>query len=309
MPVRNGERYLNDAFIQISSNLGIYDEIVVVNDGSTDRSLSILNDWACSDQRVRILNNPTPGLTNALNLGIREASNDWIARVDVDDKYSSDRLSSQSLAINSNVGLIFSDYDTISVEGLNLGTIPSAIYPSATALSMITSQRTAHPSAMFSRDAFREAGGYLEGDFPAEDLSLWLRMIRFCDATSVPKTLLHYQISPNSVSANSYAIAKKKTEELLRRYHISNAFRDDVLANFQHYAALYGEENLATERVLLMFRDLLTYSRIYEKENHKVGAKDFLTAGIITLSQEKLFKSAYRLKLGSINRGIARRNS
>lgn len=309
MPVRDGERYLKDAFIQLSSNLGSNDEILIVNDGSTDKTSLILKELARKDQRVTILNNPSPGLSNALNLGIHEASNDWIARFDVDDKYSIERLKCQRAEIKSNVGLIFSDYDTVSDDGINLGTIPSAIFPSATALSLISSQRTAHPSAVFSRDAFREAGGYLEEDFPAEDVSLWLRMILFCDAISVPKTLLHYQVSQNSVSAKGYGVAKRKTVELLMRYRISRIYHDDVLANFQQYTEQYSKETLATERILLMFRDILKYNRLYTKGNGRERTQDLFGAGFTTLSQENLFKSAYKLKRESINRGKARRLS
>lgn len=309
MPVKNGEKYLIDSIEQLSKNLQENDEIVVVNDGSTDGTLPKLKKWAQEDRRVMVVNNPNHGLTNALNLGFKESSNKWIARFDVDDKYSVNRLRIQREVINSKTILIFSDYDNFATDGVNLGTIPSAIFPNATALSLISSQRTAHPSALISKDAFNEAGGYQVEDFPAEDISLWLRMIKFGDAISVPKTLLHYQISPNSVSASKYATSKSKTEELLRKYPISVIYLGDVLDNFKEYAALYGQEDFATERVILMYRDILQFGRTYQIDISLNNLKKFVEATINVLSQEAFTKSILGLKQKSVERSKSRFNS
>lgn len=309
MPIKNGENYIIDSIQQISRNLRENDEIVVVNDGSTDGTLLMLKKWATQDKRVMVIDNPNPGLTNALNLGFMESSNDWIARFDVDDEYSNSRVEIQREAIDSKTILIFSDYDNFAVGGVSLGTIPSAIFPSATALSLISSQRTAHPSALISKDAFIEAGGYQIEDFPAEDISLWLRMIKYGDVISVPKTLLHYQISPNSVSATKYALAKSKTQDLLRTYPIDMVYLNDVLDNFKRYAVLYGNEEFATERVLLMYRDILQYSRTYGIGNSISYASYIAKATISLLGQDAIVKSILRLKQESLKRTKSRFNS
>jgi glycosyltransferase involved in cell wall biosynthesis len=309
MPIKNGENYIIDSIQQVSRNLRENDEIVVVNDGSTDGTLLMLKKWATQDKRVMVVDNPNPGLTNALNLGFKESSNDWIARFDVDDEYSNSRVEIQREAIDSKTILIFSDYDNFAVGGVSLGTIPSAIFPSATALSLISSQRTAHPSALISKDAFIEAGGYQIEDFPAEDISLWLRMIKYGDVISVPKTLLHYQISPNSVSANKYALAKSKTQDLLRTCPVDKVYLNDVLDNFKRYAVLYGNEEFATERVLLMYRDILQYSRTYGIDNSISYASYIAKATISLLGQDAIVKSILRLKQESLKRTKSRFNS
>jgi glycosyltransferase involved in cell wall biosynthesis len=306
MPVKNGEKYLIDSIQQLSKNLQENDEIVVVNDGSTDGTLTKLKKWAQEDRRVMVVNNPNHGLPNALNLGFKESSNQWVARFDVDDKYSVNRIRIQREAINSNTILIFSDYDNFGTDGANLGTIPSAIFPSATALSLISSQRTAHPSALISKDAFHEAGGYQMEDFPAEDISLWLRMTRFGDVISVPKTLLHYQISTSSVSASRYSTAKSKTEELLRKYPISMIYLRDVLENFKEYSALYGHEDFATERVILMYRDILQYNRTYRIDISLNNLKKLLEATVNLFGQEAFTKSILGLKQESVERTKSR---
>lgn len=302
MPIKNGEKYLEASIQQLTQTLRGNDEIIVVNDASSDKSESMLRKWALLDQRVMVINNSKPGLTNALNLGIREASYSWIARFDVDDTYSLDRINLQRESISPAVGLIFSDYDTYSPAGENLGTIPSALFTSPTALSLISSQRTAHPSALFLKNAFNDAGGYKTEDFPAEDLSLWLRMIKVAEVVSVPRTLLHYLIAPNSVSNTMYLTAKAKTAQLLDEYKIDVRYQIDVIENFKNYAALYQQEKFGTERTILMFRDIMKYSKHYKssKETHQLGK--MISSFLVTLGQEQFLKSARGLNSDSKKR-------
>jgi glycosyltransferase involved in cell wall biosynthesis len=302
MPIKNGEKYLESAIQQLTRTLGVNDEIIVVNDASIDKTDSLLRKWARSDDRVMVINNPQPGLTNALNLGIKETSRNWIARFDVDDSYAVDRIDEQRKRIKPGVGLIFSDYDTYSPTGENLGTIPSALFASPTALSLISSQRTAHPSALFLKSAFVDAGGYKTEDFPAEDLSLWLRMIKTTEAISVPRTLLHYLIAPNSVSNTKYSSAKIKTAELLDTYKIDKRYYLDVLENFKNYNEQYKKENYGTERTILMYRDILKYSKYYKSSTNTDQVTKVFSSMIIALQQEKFLKKTFRLNSDSRKR-------
>jgi len=308
MPIKNGEKYLESSIQQLTRTLGVNDEIIVVNDASSDKTESMLRKWALIDQRVMVINNPNPGLTNALNLGIKEASHSWIARFDVDDKYALDRINLQRGSISPAVGLIFSDYDTYSPAGENLGTIPSALFASPTALSLISSQRTAHPSALFLKNAFNDAGGYKAEDFPAEDLSLWLRMIKVAEVVSVPKTLLHYLVAPNSVSNTLYLNAKTKTAQLLDNYKIDVRYQIDVIENFKNYAALYQQEKFGTERTILMFRDAIKYSKHYKSSKETTQLGKMFSSLFITLRQDQFLKSVLSLNSESKKRHKVRSN-
>lgn len=308
MPIKNGEKYLESSIQQLTKTLGANDEIIVVNDASSDKTESMLRKWALVDPRVMVINNPKPGLTNALNIGINEASHNWIARFDVDDKYAIDRINTQRERISQEVGLIFSDYDTYSPTGENLGTIPSALFASPIALSLISSQRTAHPSALFLKSAFIDVGGYKAEDFPAEDLSLWLRMIKIAEVVSVPKTLLHYLIAPNSVSNTRYLSAKIKTEQLLDTYKIDVRYQIDVIENFKNYAALYQQEKFGTERTILMFRDVMKYSKRYKSSNETYQIGKMISSFLVTLRQEQFLKSVLGLHSESKKRHKVRSN-
>ena len=99
MSVFNHQNYVADA---IESILGqTYDnlEFVIINDGSTDNSLKIIQKYAKIDSRIIIINQVNLGLTKALNLGIKRSSGDYIARQDADDLSALNRLENQLLAI------------------------------------------------------------------------------------------------------------------------------------------------------------------------------------------------------------------
>jgi glycosyltransferase involved in cell wall biosynthesis len=268
LPVKNGEKYIKDSLHNLLKTIGSSDEILVIDDYSTDGTKNIVITGINNDDRIRYIKNSKPGLVNALNFGINESVNTWIARADVDDKYEINRLSEQRKNILANTVGIFTDYDFFSESHDYLGTIPSAIDANAVSVSLISSQRTAHPSILFNREAVINAGGYREIDFPAEDLSLWLRMSRLGDLISIPKTLLHYRLSPGSITGTRRIEAKDMTTKLLTDIGINQSNILGLVENFESVQQLYKQHNFASERELLILRDLYFLAK-----NAHIGAK------------------------------------
>ena len=85
VPVYNIEKYVGKCLDSILSN-DIQDmEVIVVNDGSTDNSLSVINEYAQKDNRVVIIDKGNGGCASARNAGIKKASGEYIGFVDGDD--------------------------------------------------------------------------------------------------------------------------------------------------------------------------------------------------------------------------------
>jgi glycosyltransferase involved in cell wall biosynthesis len=213
------------------------------------------------DSRINLITTKTPGLVEALNLGILESGNKWIARFDIDDIYEPDRIKHQRVALTEKTVAIFSDYDFFSESHKYLGEIPSAIDANAVSVSLISSQRTAHPSILFNKDAVINAGGYRESDFPAEDLSLWLRMSRLGDLISIPRTLLHYRLSTESITGTRRIEAKEMTRKLLTEIGINQKNIIGLIENFESVIQLYKDHDHSKERELLLLRDLYSLSK------------------------------------------------
>src|SRR5205823_4798077 len=95
MPVYNAASYVADAVKSIMAQTFDDFEFIAVNDGSTDRSEAILNEFARADRRIRVISRANTGIVGALNDGIAAAEAELIARMDADDVSSPQRLQRQ----------------------------------------------------------------------------------------------------------------------------------------------------------------------------------------------------------------------
>lgn len=263
MPVRNGEKFLDQAKKGLFSNCGEFDEILIINDGSTDSTETILNTWQRENTDFRVINNvKSSGLVNALNLGISESSNAWIARFDVDDVYSNDRIAYAKSLNTNNCVAFFSDYSFLSEKNSFLGYMPSAVFSNHTYLSLVSSQRTAHPSVIFNKEAVLEVGGYRKEDYPAEDISLWLRLSGLGDIASIPNETLKYRISRTSITGQARSRALTMKDALISNFNFRQEVIRDCIDSIENTIDMYNQFDYAGERLLLHIRDLFILDRL-----------------------------------------------
>ena len=94
VPVYNTQQYLNRCFSSIVQQKYEDWEVIVVNDGSTDESLEILQKWALRDRRIKVVTQKNAGLSVARNTGMKYAKSEWIGFIDSDDYIEPNTLSS-----------------------------------------------------------------------------------------------------------------------------------------------------------------------------------------------------------------------
>jgi len=293
MSVRNGSQFLPNSIKDIESNVLEDDEILIINDGSSDATEKFLTNWARINSRVRIITTEALGFANALNLGIKEAENNWIARFDVDDRYPVNRLSVQRSLISNEVSAIFCDYQFWSEENESLGVIPGAINASATAVSLISSQRTPHPGVIFNRLAVNAVGGYRAEDFPAEDISLWLRMAKTGKLITAPQVLVNYRLSQTSMSGSNRNLGISKTKKLIEEIGIDQEYVSDCLSNWREMFEQYDQASMSTERKVLFYRDLR--SCLKDQENGNPHRQETNSIMRILLMEMNSYSAIYRM--------------
>ena len=272
LPVHNGELFIENSLPGILSTLRQDDELIIINNGSSDLSAKLLKRWSSQDLRINLITTKNPNLVEALNVGIQACKNDWVARFDIDDMYNPERLLHQRESLTKKTVAVFTDYEFVKTNGETLGVIPSAIFPSAVSVSLISSQRTPHPSVIFSKEAVEAVGGYRQEDYPAEDLSLWLRLSRIGNLISTPLPLLKYRLNQGSISGKNRKLIKDKTKHLYESIGIHRADIGIAIDNSELILNSYEQFSQGEIRKILLIKELLSIyiiSRNINENNSK----------------------------------------
>ncbi len=216
MPVFNGERYLPESIESILLQTYSDFEFNIINDGSTDRSLSIINDYAAKDSRIRVIDlSKNHGLVYCLNLGIKESRGDLIARMDADDISHADRLAKQVFFMFENplVAVCGTCYQIVEDDRILK---PPAEFE-AIKLFSLKGSPIAHPTAILNMALLKskKLDCYDPEFFPAEDYEYWLRISRFFQIRNLDEVLVRIRKHDSSVSSNLAQI-QRDTADLVR---------------------------------------------------------------------------------------------
>src|SRR3989344_5781814 len=96
MPAYNARKYIGEAIESILNQTFKDFEFIIINDCSTDKTKKIIEEYANKDARIKLINNATNlGLTKSLNIGLKEARGEYVARLDADDVALPERLEKQ----------------------------------------------------------------------------------------------------------------------------------------------------------------------------------------------------------------------
>jgi glycosyltransferase involved in cell wall biosynthesis len=193
MAVYNGERWLAESIQSVLEQTFTNFEFIIINDGSDDCSLEIINQFAKKDSRIRVYNKKNSGLTDSLNYGIAEARGEWIARIDADDICNLDRLQKQIEHVRINIDLVLVGSGLVIIDE-NGQQSKVHLYPARhirlTRRLSRGSPSFAHSSAFFKLSAVRELGGYRTLFQRSQDQDLWLRLAEIGKITCIKEPLV-----------------------------------------------------------------------------------------------------------------------
>ena len=219
MPVYNTALYLAEAIESILNQTFTDYEFICVDDGSTDRSLSILKEYALKDDRFHIISRPNTGIVGALNDGLAVARGKFIARMDGDDLSTPERFTLELAFLNENP-----DHVAVSSQVLLIdpdGTLIGPTYQPLTheeideALFKGNSSAFIHAAMIVRRDVIQAIGGYREKYKTLEDFDLFLRLIEHGHLANHPQYLyLYRQHLKNTCYTNSQSQQQLKSSVL-----------------------------------------------------------------------------------------------
>ncbi|MBI5912307.1 MAG: glycosyltransferase [Betaproteobacteria bacterium] len=199
LPVHDGENYLAEAIRSVLAQTLADFELIVIDDGSTDRTGAILS--AFSDSRLRVIRfAENRGLVEALNCGIRASRSELIARMDADDVCLPRRFERQAAFL-----IAHPEIDLCGTWTRVFGNCPGVrrqpVEPAQVRAHMFFGGAIDHPSLMMRR-AFVERNGlaYNDDHRYAEDLDFLIRAADFGKLSNVPEILLRYRMHGRQVS-------------------------------------------------------------------------------------------------------------
>jgi glycosyltransferase involved in cell wall biosynthesis len=202
LPVYNGEAYIAECIDSILSQTFSEFELIIINDGSLDKTDEIVN--SIKDYRIRYFKFKTnKGITNALNKGLRESKSNYIGRIDADDLMHKDRLKTQFdyLSENPKVGVVASWYKIINAEGMNIGSVDHDLTSTEIKFTLMFKNIIGHPTTMFRKDCLGKLF-YRNKYKKCEDYDLWERIIsNQKDIVILKEYLTKYRLHSNNYSS------------------------------------------------------------------------------------------------------------
>ena len=197
MPVYNAERYVAEAVESILGQTFADFEFIIIDDGSKDRSLAILEGYAARDPRIRLISRPNTGIVQALNEGLALARGELVARMDADDIAMPERLARQVeyLAEHPECVMVGSRVLVIDPDGMPLTIMGDALTHEQIVDGFLAGrgQLVYHPAVMYRKRVVLDIGAYRDIFDEAEDLDLFLRLAEVGRIVNIEEPLLKYR--------------------------------------------------------------------------------------------------------------------
>ena len=288
VPAYNVEAYIATALLSLEHQSFSNFEVLVVDDGSGDRTPEIVKSFGDRDSRFKLLQKSNGGLSSARNYGIRHATGEYIALLDGDDLYGSEKLANHVTRLRSSpqVGIVYSASQTIRDDGT-----PTSIRLSGKPINpdplvaLLCKNFIGHGSnAVFRRCILDEVGEFDETLCSCEDIDFWLRIAatKKWQFYREPKIHSFYRVRPSGLSFDVQEMkasqlrviiaACKRSPELVESilptaYAYMNRYlaRLSLTAGDVNSAKKFIDRALAADRQIFLQdpRSLLTLMAVY----------------------------------------------
>ncbi len=207
MSVYNGEKFLKESIDSILTQTFEHFEFIIINDGSTDRSLDIIKSY--KDSRIKLINNSVNvGLTKSLNYGLTVAIGEFIARQDSDDISYPTRFEKQIKYLNENkdIVLLGTQAKIIDSRGelkrIPIGWVKPLEQTEIKWICMFDSPFI-HSSVMMRRKIIWDNySGYDNNYRTSQDYELWSRVVYENKCENLNEQLISFRFTTNSISSN-----------------------------------------------------------------------------------------------------------
>lgn len=238
----NGEAFLSEAIESVIDQTVSEWNLIIVDDGSTDRTSQLAEHFAARDSRISVLRRQNGGVASARNAGVEAAATKWIALLDQDDVFRRDKLERQLrfLEENPDVKCLGSWGVRIGRAGKQLGTFRVGPVTEADYNEKRTAGRLIYllaASAVFDRELAMALGGFRSEPGGTDDIELWSRIADAHQVRALPEELVFYRVHAGSESASKLFVQRLNTERIKRNMRLRRA--GDAEVSYEDFLERY----------------------------------------------------------------------
>ena len=234
LPVFNDAQFIKRAVNSVLVNSYSNYELIIVNDGSTDNSLEIIN--SVKDERIKVFNKSNSGLIETLNYGLKKCNNEIIMRMDGDDEIDKEKISIQLPYFSNSKSILLGTGGSIIDNKSKFKSLVNVPEDNISILKKMRKMQPSiiHASIMFYKDAITKSGSYDEKFNVAEDYELFYRLSRLGELSNMNIPL--YKIRKNE---ENVSVTRSRTQ-LLNTMIARGLYQDQNLKkvninDYNHY--------------------------------------------------------------------------
>lgn len=263
MAAYNAEQYIELAIESVLQQSFSDLELVIVNDGSTDQTLDVINKFAIQDNRIKVLSQENQGQTVAKNEGIRASSGDFIGFCDADDIWTKDKLRKQLNVFEQDlkVGVVYTDTASIDASGQFIKVRKAESKPEGKITEkLLMDNFIPFGTALVRSEVLESVGGFNTKYRMGIDWDLWLRVSLSWEFAYLQEQLYLYREWENQMSRNfkkrfDYSIMILQDFEAVNKGRLPKKLirkaLADIHATFAYHSVLYEGHSLQSFRHLI----------------------------------------------------------
>jgi len=273
MPSYNHERFIGYAIDSLISQTFKEWELIVIDDGSNDKSIEIISKYAAKDRRIHLFCQKNKGVSATLNRGIKLSKGKYICFLDSDDAYKKNKLEKQLELIEDGYDMVFSKIKTI--DKYNNVIVDSFIskwfndfdfnevFNDDVKINFLKKNYICKGSVMIKRDILEKYGFFDERLITAYDYHLWLKLVGNIKIAQCGEKLKYYRWHGDNETTKNNIRMKLETILIFGEYLEKNGKSGEK--NIQYVEAIYS--HLKDNGVLEFFGFFQIYKKFCRKND------------------------------------------
>lgn len=230
LPVYNCEKYVGSAVESVLNQSFKDFEFLIINDGSTDGTESIIKRYARDDSRIRFVSRSNKGFLATLAEGLDLIETELVMRMDADDISLPTRMEKQYrfLVQNPDYGVVGCEIQSMSQDGRMGGYDPRPAGNDSLRLFLGYGCALSGPTVMFRKSVISSVGGFREESWPAEDYDCWARIaLKYPDVKlhNIPEVLYYYRENNEGISLQN------KVKQIQKTIEIGDMYRSGIIGS------------------------------------------------------------------------------